>query len=199
MTSMREKPKLLLHTCCGPCSTSVVERLAAEYHIALFFYNPNITDPEEYAKRITGEIQYLQCYNRSVNAEDRIELLEGSYDPDSFRSAVVGLEDEPEGGMRCMTCYKLRLARTAETAKEKGFDAFSTTLSVSPHKNHSWICQIGNELASGQDPVFLGDDFKTKGGYQRSIELAKEIGLYRQNYCGCEFSKNEQLKRRTTK
>lgn len=193
---MREKPKLLLHTCCGPCSTAVVERLAAEYNITLFFYNPNITEPEEYAKRITGEIQYLQCYNRSVKEEDGIELLEGCYDADAFRNAVVGLEEEPEGGERCRVCYKLRLSQTAQMAKEKGFDAFSTTLSVSPHKNHSWICQIGSELASDQGPPFLGDDFKTKGGYQRSVELAKEIGLYRQNYCGCEFSKKEQLKRR---
>jgi hypothetical protein len=196
---MREKPKLLLHSCCGPCSTSVVERLAAEYDITLFFYNPNITEPEEYAKRITGEIQYLQCYNRSVKNEDGIELLEGGYDPDAFRNAVAGLEEEPEGGARCMVCYKLRISHTAQVAKEKGFDAFSTTLSVSPHKNHSWICQIGRELATDQKPFFLGDDFKTNGGYQRSVELAKEIGLYRQNYCGCEFSKNEQRKRRTIK
>lgn len=171
----------------------------AEYNITLFFYNPNITEPEEYAKRITGEIQYLQCYNRSVKEEDGIELLEGCYDADAFRSAVVGLEEEPEGGERCRVCYKLRLSQTAQMAKQKGFDAFSTTLSVSPHKNHSWICQIGSELSSEQGPAFLGDDFKTKGGYQRSVELAKEIGLYRQIYCGCEFSKNEQLKRRKTK
>lgn len=177
----------------------MVERLAAEYNITLFFYNPNITEPEEYAKRIAGEIQYLQCYNRSVKNEDGIELLEGCYEPDAFLRAVAGLEEEPEGGERCIVCYKLRLTHTAQVAKEKGFDAFSTTLSVSPHKNHSWIYQIVNELAADQSPFFLGDDFKTKGGYQRSVELAKEIGLYRQNYCGCEFSKNEQLKRRTIK
>lgn len=194
---MREKPKLLLHSCCGPCSTSVVERLAAEYDITLFFYNPNITEPEEYAKRITGEIQYLQCYNRSAKNEDGIEMLEGCYDPDAFRNAVAGLEEEPEGGARCMVCYKLRISHTAQVAKEKGFDAFSTTLSVSPHKNHSWICQIGSEMTTDQKPFFLEDDFKTNGGYQRSVELAKEIGLYRQNYCGCEFSKNEQRIRRT--
>ena len=188
-TGIREKPRLLLHACCGPCSTAVVERLAEGYDITLFFYNPNITDTEEYKRRIAGEIQYLRCYNRTVGPEKEVHFREGRYDPETFRAAVRGLEAEPEGGERCSVCYRLRLEETARAAGEGGFDAFTTTLSVSPHKSHGRIRAIGQEAGEASGVRFLEDDFKKKAGYQRSIALSKEMELYRQTYCGCEFSK----------
>lgn len=186
---MKEKPELLLHSCCGPCSTAVVERLAEDYNITLFFYNPNITDQEEYGLRIANQTQYLQCYNQSHDKLGAVGLIEGEYDTARFYDAVKGLEAEPEGGKRCACCISLRLERTAEEAARRGSPFFGTTLSVSPHKDHALICSIGKKLAEEKNIEFLTDDFKKKAGYQRSIELSKQYGLYRQNYCGCEFSK----------
>lgn len=186
---MTDKPKLLLHSCCGPCSTAVVERLSDDYSITLFFYNPNIADQEEYDKRMTAQRQFLQCYNQCMESDGIIGLIEGDYDTEQFYKIVKGLEEEPEGGERCTECIRMRLKRTAETAAANGFEFYGTTLSVSPHKNHSLICQIGNELTESRDLRFVEDDFKKKSGFMRSVELSRKYGLYRQNFCGCEFSK----------
>ncbi len=189
---MGGKRRLLLHSCCGPCSTSVIERLAGEYEITLFFYNPNITDPVEYEKRKTAQLQFLQRYNEDRTEGNPVEFMEGRYDTECFYRAAAGLESEPEGGERCAKCFELRLSETAVQALNSGFDCFGTTLSVSPHKNYALICQIGSRLAGG-DLAFLEADFKKKAGFQRSIQLSKEYGLYRQNYCGCEFSDPTKL------
>lgn len=180
--NIMEKPKLLLHSCCGPCSTSVLERLLDDYDITVFFYNPNITDPEEYEKRKASQINFLNSYGKSI------DFMEGDYDVESFYKGVKGLENEPEGGRRCIKCFRLRLKETAKMAKMLGIKNFSTTLSVSPHKSYQDIKAIGTEYEE-KDLNFLKEDFKKKDGFSRSIQLSKEYGLYRQSYCGCKFSK----------
>lgn len=185
----KQKPKLMLHSCCGPCSTAVIERLLGEYEITIFFYNPNITDSEEYEKRKAAQIKFINEFNQKAQDEDKVKFIEGEYIPDEFFRAVKGLEEEPEGGKRCTECFKLRLERTAAEAKLNGFDCFGTTLTVSPHKNYPLISEIGREFSLSYGLSFLDMDFKKKAGYQRSVELSKEYGLYRQNYCGCGFSK----------
>ncbi|WP_230974945.1 epoxyqueuosine reductase QueH [Aminipila luticellarii] len=188
---MKEKPKLLLHSCCGPCSTSVIERLAGSYDVTIFFYNPNITDQEEYEKRRTTQLEFIEAYNQNAMEDEKVDFIEGEFFPEEFFRMVKGLEEEPEGGKRCTQCFKLRLERTAAEAKLKGFELFGTTLTVSPHKNYLLISKIGKDLALSYGLSFLDMDFKKKAGYQRSVELSKEYGLYRQNYCGCCFSKWE--------
>lgn len=184
-----EKPSLLLHSCCGPCSTSVIERLIRDYKITVFFYNPNITDEEEYLKRKETQQQFIEKYNQSMDKIDGVTFLEGPRDSFGFKAASTGLEGEPEGGKRCSECFRLRLEKTAETAKMTGNDFFATTLTVSPHKNCSLINKIGMDLAVRYGLTYLAEDFKKKAGYQRSIELSKSFGLYRQQFCGCEYSK----------
>ncbi len=184
-----ERPSLLLHSCCGPCSTSVIESLADAYRVAVFFYNPNITDREEYLKRRENQILFIEEYNKKVSADRQIAFLEGEYLPSEFYEAAKGFEDAPEGGERCTKCFILRLERTAQMARMTGYDLFTTTLTVSPHKNYPLISSIGKELALKYGVSFLDRDFKKKDGFKRSIELSKKYGLYRQNYCGCEFSK----------
>jgi len=184
-----EKPSLLLHSCCGPCSTSVIERLIREYKITVFFYNPNITDEDEYLKRKETQLKFIESYNQSVDKIDTISFLEGPYHPDVFKELSRGLESEPEGGSRCIKCFRLRLEKTAETAKMWGNDLFATTLTVSPHKNFAIINKIGADLAIKYGLSYLAEDFKKKAGYQRSIEMSKDYGLYRQQFCGCDYSK----------
>lgn len=184
------KTGLLLHSCCGPCSTAVIERLDKDYAITVFFFNPCITDPEEYEKRKAVQKQYLDSINKGRADENRIGFIEGDYNKSEFYREVKGLENKPEGGARCAVCFRQRLGATARLAKKEGLSWFGTTLSVSPHKNFSLIQKIGNELADETETNFLGEDFKKQAGYARSVELSKEHGLYRQNYCGCEFSKN---------
>lgn len=193
---MERKRPLLLHSCCGPCSTAVVERLAGDYEITLFFYNPNITDQEEYEKRRDAQLLFLRKYNEGKEEGQRVRFLEGAYEPRRFLEVSKGLEQEPEGGKRCAACFRLRLSVSAETARGLGSECFGTTLSVSPHKDHALLCQIGEELSRGgkvgrgvRDLTFLTDDFKKKDGYRRSIQLSKEYGLYRQSFCGCEFAR----------
>lgn len=186
---IKEKPKLLLHSCCGPCSTAVVERLTGDYDITVFFYNPNITDKEEYEKRKSVQLEFIEAYNQNVMENEKIAFIEGEFYPEEFFRMVKGLEQEPEGGKRCTECFKLRLERTAAEAKLNCFEVFGTTLTVSPHKNYLLISKIGRDLALNYGLSFLDMDFKKKAGYQRSVELSKEYGLYRQNYCGCSFSK----------
>ena len=186
-----QKPKLLLHSCCGPCSTSVIERLAASYNITIFFYNPNIDDAEEYEKRKETQKELLRQMNDSNLFDEKIDFIEGEYDPESFYEVSMGLEDEKEGGARCEKCFRLRLERTAVKAKTHGFDIFTTTLTVSPYKNYSLITEIGKELAFKYGLSYLDMDFKKKDGYRRSVELSKFYGLYRQHFCGCSFAKQD--------
>ena len=186
-----DKKKLLLHSCCGPCSTAVIERLvdSGEYDITVFYYNPNITDREEYELRKREQMRFLGEF--SVERDLNLGFIEGDWDPELFFDCAKGLEDEPEGGARCGQCFLLRLEKTAALAKEKGFDCFDTTLSVSPYKNYDVISAIGAALSEKYGVEYLSGNYKKKDGYRRSVELSKAYGLYRQHYCGCEFSKRD--------
>jgi predicted adenine nucleotide alpha hydrolase (AANH) superfamily ATPase len=183
------RKSILVHSCCGPCSTSVTERLAADYDVTLFFYNPNITDREEYMRRLEAQRVFVAGYNMRPETDFPVTLAVGPYDPQAFYDAVRGLEEEPEGGARCIKCFKLRIGGTAAYASLHGFEIFTTTLSVSPHKDFQEIAKIGGTAAIRGGLNFLAEDFKKKDGYKRSIELSKAYDLYRQNYCGCEYSK----------
>lgn len=178
--------RMLLHSCCGPCSTSVIERLAPDYDITVFFYNPCITDRAEYEKRKENQLKFISEFNEENGL--KIDFIEGKYDSNEYFKRVEGLEKEPEGGRRCTVCFHQRLEETARYAAEMGFDIFTTTLTVSPHKNYTLIAGIGKEYEEKYGLPFLDLDFKKKAGFQRSIELSKEHELYRQNYCGCVYS-----------
>ena len=183
------KNRLLLHSCCGPCSTACIERLLPDYNVTVFFYNPNITDREEYEKRKEAQLKFIHLYNEKLSDKDKIQFIEGEYLPEEFYDVASEYASEPEGGVRCTECFKLRLERTAQAALRTGNTVFGTTLTVSPHKNYNLISAIGWELSVKYNLEFLDMDFKKKAGFQRSIQMSKEYGLYRQNYCGCEFSK----------
>ena len=178
-------PTLLLHCCCAPCSSYVLEYLSEYFQITAFFYNPNIDPESEYTKRILE----LQRLISSMNLKHPVSFIAGQYDSDRFYEMAKGLEHVKEGGERCFKCYELRLREAAEIAKEGGFEYFTTTLSISPHKNAQKLNEIGKRLAEEYGVEYLLSDFKKKIGYKRSIELSEEYGLYRQNYCGCVFSK----------
>jgi len=175
--------KLLLHSCCGPCSSAVIERLIKEYDVTVFFYNPNITDEPEYIHRREEQKRLIK------EAYPNAGFIEGDYIPEDYFSRVRGMEGEPEGGARCRECFVMRLEETARMAKEQGYDCFDTTLTVSPHKNYSVISAVGDELSAKYSVRYLGGNYKKQDGYMRSVQLSREYGLYRQNYCGCEFSK----------
>ncbi len=192
MASENSRRKLLLHSCCGPCSTSVIERLAEDYDVTVFYYNPCITDEPEYEKRKENQIKIIEAFNESNLISSKVLFIEGRYDPREYYDAVYGLESEPEGAKRCDVCFRIRMRETAKQAKLLSIPVFTTTLSVSPHKNYEKIRKIGKELESIFEVEFLDIDFKKKAGFQRSIELSKEYGLYRQDYCGCEYSKRKK-------
>lgn len=179
------KQKLLLHSCCAPCSTAVIERLYDDYDITILYYNPNIYPEEEYIKRKNEEIKYLKHLNEIGY---KISMLDSDYESENFYDATKGYENEREGGARCAICFKLRLEKTAKLAKTNGYEIFGTTLTVSPHKNAELINSIGLGLEREIGVKFLVSNFKKQDGYKRSVELAKENNLYRQNYCGCEFA-----------
>ena len=179
------RPKLLLHSCCGPCSSAVLEIVTACFDVTVFYYNPNILPPEEFEKRLWWQKVLLE---RAPFAKD-VGLIVPAYDPSEFYAAAKGLEDEPEGGARCTECFALRLGRTAEAAKNGGFDFFATTLTVSPHKNAPRINALGEALGKNAGIRWLPSDFKKKDGYKRSLELSREYGLYRQAWCGCGWPK----------
>ena len=181
-------PTLLLHACCAPCSSYCLEYLSQYFSITVLFYNPNISPESEYIKRVE-EIKRLIS---ELPVKNKVSLLEGRYLPAEFYSSVKGLEKEPEGGKRCHVCYELRLREAAIAAKELKFDYFTTTLSISPLKNAEKLNEIGGKLSDEYGVSYLYSDFKKKNGYKRSIELSKEYKLYRQNFCGCVFSKQEQ-------
>ncbi len=188
MKNIPEGTKLLLHACCAPCSSAVLERLANYFQITIFYYNPNITEQEEYEKRII-EIKKLISM---IHPKYEVSLLEGKYEPEKFYEMAKGLENEPERGKRCYKCYNLRLEETAKIAELNHFPYFCTTLTLSPHKNSNWINEIGESFNHKYQTTYLYSDFKKKEGYKRSIELSKKYQLYRQDYCGCIFSKREK-------
>ena len=177
------KPTLLLHACCAPCSSAVLERLREVFSITILYYNPNIYPPQEYHRREQELERFLKDAGMSG-----IPLIELPYDPQEFYTAVKGLEQEPERGERCTVCYRLRMEQAARYAAAHGFDWFTTTLSISPVKDPVRINQIGQELAQKYGVAHLPSEFRKKNGYKRSLELSAEYGLYRQDYCGCVFS-----------
>lgn len=184
------KPTLLLHACCGPCATSCVERLADEYSIIVYYYNPNIMDSEEYFMRREALRKFIGLFNED-NKEKGIfvDYLEGEYEPGKFISKVKGFEDEPEGGARCDICFNMRLTDTAIMAKKLNLDYFTTTMSVSPHKSYDRIKRLGEDLERETGVEYLDIDFKKKNGFGRSVELSKKYNLYRQKFCGCEYAR----------
>ena len=201
------RKKLLLHSCCAPCSSYVLEYLREYFDVTVFFYNPNISNGVEYEKRLQEEKRLIEAYNSQVLSGDYgnmnstekaglIEILEADYEPSEFYEAVKGYEQCKEGGERCKKCFELRLSKSAKTAKKGGFDYFTTTLTISPLKNADWLNEIGKVEGDKEEIPFLPSDFKKKDGYKRSIQLSKEYGLYRQDFCGCVFSKAEMEERR---
>lgn len=193
MQKSGETPRLFLHSCCAPCSSYVFEYLSQYFSITDFFYNPNINPPHEYEKRVE-EIKRLI---RELPVQHPIQFVEGDYRPEDFFAMAKGLEEIPEGGERCFRCYRMRLEETARLAAEGGYDYFTTTLTISPLKNAEKLNEIGEELAEKYGVRHLPSNFKKKNGYKRSIELSAEYDLYRQNYCGCVFSKREAAERET--
>lgn len=188
-------PALLLHSCCAPCSSYVLEYLSRYFRITVFYYNPNIYPESEYAARTLEQQRLI----REMNLAHPVAFQEGRYDRTDFFTASEGLEDAREGGPRCMKCYALRLEETARAAREGGFDYFTTTLSISPMKNAQKLNEIGRDMGEKYGVEYLVSDFKKKDGYKRSIELSREFGLYRQDYCGCEFSLAERQKRENSR
>ncbi len=186
-------PSLFLHSCCAPCSSYCLEYLTNYFKITIFYYNPNISPIEEYKKRVEEQKRLIDTLNEKV--KHTITFIEGEYKPEDFYEMAKGMEHLKEGGERCFGCYELRLREAAILAKENGFDYFTTTLSISPHKNAQKLNEIGEMLSKEYGICHLPADFKKKNGYKRSIELSKEYDLYRQDYCGCVFSKREYYER----
>lgn len=182
-----ETPTLLLHSCCAPCSSYVLEYLSQYFKITIFYYNPNISPKEEYKKRVEEQKRLIS----QLPTKNPVSFIEGEYIPQDFYNMAKGMEDLKEGGERCFKCYRLRLEKTAKLAKEQGFDYFTTTLSISPYKNAPKLNEIADELSEIYSVKNLPADFKKKEGYKRSIQLSSEYNLYRQNYCGCVYSKRD--------
>ena len=182
-----EGSKLLLHACCAPCSSAVLERIANHFKVIIYYYNPNISNKDEYYKRIEEVKRLINI----INPKYKVELIEGEYEPDKFIEISKDLENEPERGRRCYKCYNLRLEETAKVAEKLNIPYFCTTLTLSPHKRVDWLNEIGERLGNEYTPTYIYSDFKKKNGYKRSIELSKEYNLYRQDYCGCVYSKKD--------
>ena len=180
-----EKPSLLLHSCCAPCSSYVLEYLAPYFNICDFYYNPNISPKQEYEDRKEELVRLI----REMGLSTEVTFLEGTYRPEDFFAMAKGMEKLPEGGERCFKCYEMRLRESAKIAKEQGAEYFATTLTISPLKNAQKLNEIGERLAEEYGVKYLPSDFKKKNGYKRSVELSAQYELYRQNYCGCVFSK----------
>lgn len=199
-------PSLLLQVCCAPCSSYCLEYLREDFHVTVLYYNPNISERAEFEKRKDEEKRLIEEYNRQVEEQDfdgmnstdraqKIDILECAYDGKVYEKAVRGLEGCPEGGDRCTVCFALRLGKTAELAATGGYDCFTTTLTISPLKDAARLNRIGEEMGKKYGVRWLPSDFKKKNGYKRSIELSHRFGLYRQNYCGCRFSRVEKTDR----
>ncbi len=191
LTKVGAVPSILLHSCCAPCSSACLERLHQHFKITVFYYNPNIAPAEEYERRVKEQERFLKDYP----AKYPLSFLEGAYDTDRFYAMAEGKEECPEGGERCEGCFRLRLFETGRVAKEKGFDFFTTTLSLSPLKNAALLNRIGEEASKEYGVPYLFSDFKKKDGFLRSTQLSEEYGLYRQDYCGCVFSRRERDER----
>lgn len=186
ITAENIRPKLLIHSCCAPCSSYVLEYLTKYFDITVFYYNPNISPEQEYRHRVEEQKRLI-----SEMCPD-VKFIEGIYEPQKFYEMSKGLENEPERGARCLKCYRMRLKKTAETAKNGNFDFFTTTLSISPQKDSAVLNEIGRQLSTEYNIPYLFSDFKKRGGYKRSIELSAQFNLYRQNFCGCVFSRNNK-------
>lgn len=189
LETIKEPKKLLLHSCCAPCSSYVLEYLAKYFKITIFYYNPNISLKEEFDKRLKEQIRLIN----EIETVNKIDIIEGLYENDKYEKLIRGLENEKEGGNRCFKCYRLRMEETAKLATKLNYDYFTTTLSISPYKNATKLNEIGEELEKEYDIKYLYADFKKKNGYKRSIELSKKYNLYRQNYCGCIYSKRGNI------
>ena len=188
-------PSLLLHSCCAPCSSYCIEYLSQYFHVTVFYYNPNIYPDDEYYHRVKEQQRFINEFPTKY----QVDFIEGDYDKSSFYDIAKGLEKEPEKGKRCHKCYELRLRRTATVAKEKMFDFFSTTLTISPMKDSQVLNEIGEAIGKELGVNWLYSDFKKKEGYKRSTEISKEYDMYRQDYCGCVYSYNErQLQKQAT-
>ncbi len=183
-----EVPSVILHSCCAPCSSYVLEYLSEYFAITVFYYNPNIYPDEEYTKRVEEQKAFI-C---EFPAKHKIQFVEGHFDKERFYDRTRGLEDIPEGGERCFRCYELRLQEAALLAQQRKADYFTTTLSISPMKNAAKLNEIGARLEQEYGVKYLHSDFKKKNGYKRSVELSNQYGMYRQDYCGCVFSKQER-------
>lgn len=188
-------PTLLLHSCCAPCSSYVLEYLSQYFAITIFYYNPNISEEEEYYKRVEEQKRLI----RELPVKNAIFFMEGEYNPAIFDKAIAGKESLGERSARCYSCYQFRLEEACRIAKEFSFDYFTTTLSISPYKNATWLNEIGEQLHQQYEMKYLYADFKKKNGYKRSIELAEQYHLYRQNFCGCKYSKIEEEARKQNK
>lgn len=193
LINVKKGSKLLLHSCCAPCSSGVIYRLVDHFDVTVFFYNPNIDTKEEYDKRAEEQIRY-------VNQEyaDKVKVVVCDYEKEEYLKAICGLENQPEGGLRCNECFKLRFDKCAEYAKNNGFDYVTTTLTVSPYKNAPLINEIGEKACADNKVTWIFCDFKKSNGYLNSINNSKKHGLYRQDYCGCEFSYLQSLNRKST-
>lgn len=189
LNSLKETKNILIHSCCGPCSSYVITYLLPYFNITILYYNPNIYPYEEYLKRKEEQIKVINELNKI--SDNKINIMDCDYDNSIYEKEIKGLEKEPERGKRCEVCYRLRMEKTAVLAKEKNYDYFCTTLSVSPYKNANLINQIGKELEEKYNVKWLYSDFKKKDGYKESIKLSEKYNLYRQNYCGCIYSKKE--------
>ena len=194
LVPLGEAPRLLLHSCCGPCSSAVIEELSRYFKITVFYYNPNIYPPEEYYLRSREQERFISEFP----AKYPVSFVEGAYDTERFYDMAKGLEEEPERGARCVKCYRLRLEEAARYASENGFSFFTTTLSISPQKDSQVLNAIGGELADEYNVRYLYSDFKKKDGYLRSTKLAAQYGMYRQDYCGCEYSYRAGQSRKET-
>lgn len=190
-----ERKRLLLHACCAPCSSYCLEYLREAFALTVFFYNPNLTEQEEYRRRVEEEKRLIALMN-GQEGSSQIEILEGRYEPERFLEAAKGLETCKEGGERCVRCFALRLGETARVAAEGEFDFFTTSLTISPLKNSALLNRIGAQEGERYGVRFLPSDFKKNNGYLRSTQLSRLYGLYRQNYCGCIYSKVEVSDRR---
>lgn len=191
----KQVPSLLLHSCCAPCSSYVLEYLSNYFQITIYYYNPNISEEEEYRKRVLEQKRLIA----ELPVKYPVQFLEGEYNPKEYYDAVKGLENLGERSKRCYVCYELRLRHAAALAKKSGFDYFTTTLSISPYKNADWLNEIGERLGQELQISYLYADFKKKNGYKRSIELSKQYRLYRQDFCGCVYSKAEEAIRKQEK
>ena len=186
------KPKLLLHSCCGPCSTEVIDFLKDYFKITVYYYNPNIEPEEEYLKRKKEQIRFIEIFNKE-NGDKQISFLDCDYDNERFLEAAKCLEHEKEGRARCSKCFYLRMHKTADIAKENGFEYFGTTLTVSPHKNSQVINLIGEQISKELEIKYIYGDFKKNDGYKKSIAFSNKYKLYRQNYCGCHYAREAVL------